>query len=247
VPVSNNRTIPPIYYGTNQFDRYNQTKNRYEKVLRVGSALEEFVWEAIPACNIGYRFHGVDYNSARNELISDDPLYTTKVGAAGTITAVNALYGGMDMATGGVANNNILVQTGDVSGAAATYTYNVAQDIYFTANFRMPNAADITNVSIIAGLYADANNYVAIRLNTAVDGNIYFVTRAAAAETTTSLGAAASNTWYRVYVRAQTGTAWIISNGSATTTHVANIPAGNLSLYGYVETLNAVVKHFQFR
>jgi len=227
-------------WGSAVGQRYNTTKNRLETILRVGTAPEDFIWDAVPSCGVIYHFHGVFLNAAKNEIIADNPLHYAETGN-GTVTAVSALYGGAQVQTGAVLNNDCTIQTGDNTNPV--YVYNVSEDLYFSASFKIPT---VTNINIMVGLYADANNWLGFRLNTAVDGNLYFVTRAAATETATSLGAA-DTSWHDVHVIAQTGSVKVVIDGGATLEHTTNIPASNLSAYAYVKTLGAANRALQFR
>lgn len=234
----------PIHWSPTVFDRWNAARSRIERVFLVGSAPEEFVWDADPACLSRYHFHGVDYNGARNILNVDTPLSATKVGAAGTITSLSVLSGGMRITTGGVANNNVLVQTGDSAGASLVY--NVSQDPYVTVEFRFPAAGDFANVRAIGGFYIDQNNYVGVRIDTGIGPNLYFVTRNGGVETATSLGAPDTN-WHRAYIMGGAASCWFVLDGSATVTHTTNIPLGNAALGIYLETLAGAVKNLDAR
>lgn len=99
---------------------------------------------------------------------------------------------------------------------------------------------------MLAGVYTNANNYICIRYDTAVDANLRFVTRAAAAETTTVLGAA-DNNWHQAYLTAGSTECRLILDGGTTVSHNTNIPAGNLCLYAYLETLAGAAKNIDLR
>lgn len=227
-------------WGSAVRQRYDTSKDRLETILRVGSAPEDFVWEAVPSCGAVYHFHGVFINAAKNEVIADNPLHYAETGN-GAVTAVSALHGGAQIQTGGVLNNDCTLQTGD--NANPSYIYNVSEEVYFTADFKIPT---VTNVLVQTGLYADANNWIGLRFDTSVDGNLYFVTRAAAAEATTSLGAPGTG-WHRAYVIATASSVKLVIDGGATTEHTTHIPAANLAAHAYVKTLAAANRSLQFR
>ena len=238
------RSDLPTQWSSTVFDRWNDAKSRIERVFRVGSGMQEFIWDADPGCKSEYHFHGVDYLAARNILSADTPLSATKVGAAGTIASMSVLHGGMRITTGGVANNNVLVQTGDSVGASNVY--NVSENIYLTVDFRFPAAGDYANARLIGGLYVDQNNYAGIRLDTGIGPNLYFVTRNGGVETATALGGPDTN-WHRVYVYAGATSCWLVIDGSATVTHTTNIPAADGTLGVYIETLVGAAKNVDVR
>ena len=173
----------------------------------------------------------MNWNAVNNMVTAGAPLRAISAGGAGGLSDLSQLHGGIELQTAAVLNDSFLLQSG---GTNINLPFNVTEDVYYVVDFYLPSVA---NILTYVALWFDANNYLGIRLNTGVDGNFYFVTRLAAAETTTSLGAAAT-TWYRAYIYAGAASCWCVLNGANAVVHTANIPTDNLSVFIRIETLD---------
>jgi len=159
-------------------------------------------------------------------VISNYAYYATKVGL-GTFTANTGASTGMRIATGAVINDNNLITTGDNTGIGLKW--NPVQTIWKRCRYRFPNAGD-------------ANNYVALRYDTAVDNNLRLITRALGAETPTIIGPLDTN-WHTIYMKFTAGEVRFCHDGTVTV-HTTNIPAGNFAWYHYLETLANAIKNY---
>lgn len=79
-----------IYGGTTYRERWNPTKLRWEKQFLV-NATDWFTYEANPSCFLFFKFQGVFFNAARNQLISDAVLRYSDVGG-GNLEMIQQLY-----------------------------------------------------------------------------------------------------------------------------------------------------------
>ena len=172
-------------------------------------------------------------------VISNYAYYAIKTGL-GTFTANPGASTGMRITTGAVINDNNLIATGDNTGIGLKW--NPSQTIWKRCRYRFPNAGDAANSYFLGGLYQDANNYVALRYDTSVDANLRLVTRAAAAETLTVIGALDTN-WHTVYMKFTAGEVRFCHDG-VVTVHTTNVPAGNFAWYHYLETLANATKNY---
>lgn len=172
-------------------------------------------------------------------VISNYPYYALKVGA-GTYTANTGASSGMRITTGALINNNNLIATGDSTGIGLTW--NPLQEIWMHLHYRFPNAGDAVNSEFLGCFYQDANNYVGIRYDTAVDNNLRLVSRALGAETLTSVGPLDTD-WHSIYVKFTTGETRFNQDG-AVVVHTTNIPTGNFAWYTYLETLAVAAKNY---
>ena len=172
-------------------------------------------------------------------VISNYAYYATKTGA-GTFTANTGPSAGMRMTTGATTNNDIAIATGDATGIGLTW--NPAQTPWMHLHYRFPNAGDATNVRFLGLFYQDANNYVGIRYDTAIDNNLRLVTRAAAAETLTIVGPLDTD-WHEIFVKFGTGEVRFNQDG-AVVAHTTNIPTGNFAWYTYLKTGENAAKNY---
>jgi len=172
-------------------------------------------------------------------VISNYAYYATKVGL-GTFTANTGASTGMRITTGAVINDNNLIATGDNTGIGLKW--NPAQTIWKRCRYRFPNAGDAANSYFLGGLYQDANNYVALRYDTAVDNNLRLVTRALGVETPTVIGVLDTN-WHTIYMKFTAGEVRFCHDGTVTV-HTTNVPAGNFAWYHYFETLANAAKNY---
>lgn len=172
-------------------------------------------------------------------VISNYAYYAVMVGA-GTYTANAGPSTGMRMTTGALVNNSNLIATGDNTGIGLSW--NPAQTVWMHLHYRFPNAGDAVNSEFLGAFYRDANNYVGIRYDTAVDNNLRLVTRAAAAETLTVIGPLDTN-WHEIFVKFSTGEVRFCQDG-AVVVHTTNVPAGNFAWYNYLETLAVAAKNY---
>jgi hypothetical protein len=228
------RTPTPHYWGTEIRDTTNAVKDRYERQITVGDQLYGFVLDAYPADIQTYLFYGGMYDAGIDMVSAGAPFRAISSGGGGTLAELSQLHGGVELQTAALLNDAFYLETGGPTNPL--YTYNVSEDVYYVMDFYLPSVADILVYMV---LWSDANNYIGIRLNTAVDGNFYFVTRSGGAETITSLGAAGAAAWHRAYIRASTGNCWCVLDGANAVTHATDITTDNLGLYHYVETLDA--------
>ena len=173
-------------------------------------------------------------------VISNYAYYATKVGA-GTFLANTGASSGMRITTGALANNSNLIATGDATGIGGSW--NPTQTVWMHLHYRFPNAGDAANSYFLGAFYRDANNYVGIRYDTAVDTNLRLVTRAAAAETLTVVGPLDTD-WHEIYVKFATGEVRFCQDGGTVVVHTANVPVGNFAWYTYLETLANAAKNY---
>jgi len=172
-------------------------------------------------------------------VISNYAYYAIKVGL-GTYLANTGASSGMRITTGAVINDSNLIATGDATGIGLSW--NPAQTVWMHLHYRFPNAADAANSYFIGAFYRDANNYVGIRYDTAVDANLRLVTRAAAAETLTVVGTLDTN-WHEIFVKFSPGEVRFNQDGTVVV-HTTNVPAGNFAWYTYLETLANAAKNY---
>lgn len=243
-------TTQDLYYADHypNFKReYNWIKQRWEWLIKYGS--EWFVFNAFPSVRVEDDFMGVFDLSGFGIpcIVSESPFYVATTGA-GTFTAIDMLRGGLRVTTAGAIGDDNTITAGDNAGSI--YPWNVSQDIYFHAHFRFPFAADLTDVFLLTGLWADANNYICIRFDPtgayyAANPNLLYVTRRGGSETTTSLGTP-DNNWHKIWCVNSSGVAKIVIDGGATIAHTTNVPISNLTQYCFLETQAAAAKHFDF-
>ena len=172
-------------------------------------------------------------------VISNYAYYATKTGL-GTFTANTGASTGMRITTGAVINDSNLISTGDNTGIGLKW--NPAQTIWKRCRYRFPNAGDAANSYFLGGLYQDANNYVALRYDTAVDNNFRLITRALGAETPTIIGTLDTN-WHTIYMKFTAGEVRFCHDGTVTV-HTTNVPVGNFAWYHYLETLANATKNY---
>jgi len=175
-----------------------------------------------------------------NCIISNYPYSVAKVGA-GTILANVGSSVGMRITTGATLNNSVIIQDGDNTGIKRVW--NVAQEPCLHLHYRFPGVADDDDVYFLGCFYEDADNYIGIRYDTAVDQNVRLVTRADAAETLTVLGGLDTN-WYEMYA-CLTATSVKFSQDEANAIeHTTNIPDGNLAWRTELKTLTNAAKNY---
>lgn len=172
-------------------------------------------------------------------VISNYAYYAAKVGL-GTFTANTGASTGMRIATGAVINDSNVIATGDNTGIGLKW--NPLQTVWKRCRYRFPNAGDAANSYFLGGLYRDANNYVALRYDTAVDNNLRLVTRALGAETPTIIGPL-DTSWHTIYMKFSAGEVRFCHDGTVTV-HTTNVPAGDFAWYQYLETLANAVKNY---
>jgi hypothetical protein len=173
-------------------------------------------------------------------VISNYAYYAAKVGA-GTFLANTGASSGMRITTGALINNSNLIATGDATGIGGSW--NPTQTIWMHLHYRFPNAGDAANSYFLGCFYQDANNYVGMRYDTAIDANLRLVTRAAAAETLTVVGALDTD-WHEILVKFATGEVRFCQDGGTVVVHTTNVPVGNFAWYTYLETLAAAAKNY---
>lgn len=225
---------------------YNESKQRWEWWVKFGN--EWFVYDAHPSKRMEEDFIGVfDLTGIPIPcVISETPFYGAKTDA-GTFTALNQLGGGMRITTGATSGNDNLMTAGDNSGTV--YPWNVSRDLFFHAHFRFPNADDLTNTYLLAGLWADADNYICARFDPTgvvhANPNLLYVTRSGGSETRTSLGAP-NNNWHEMWCLNTPGKTITVFDRGATIIHTTNVPSSNLTHYCFLETQEDAAKHFDF-
>ena len=214
------------------------------KQLQTLQGGEWWVIDAQPAETMRDNFTGVfDLTGIAgiNAIISNYAYYADKTGA-GSITANVGANAGMRMTTGATTNDDVTVTTGDNSASA--YTWNPANTTWMHLHYRFPNAGDAVAVRFMGMFYQDANNYVGIRYDTAVDTNLRFVTRALGAETLTVLGALDTD-WHEIWIKfTATDVRLYQADTPAVLSHTTNIPTGNFTWYNYLKTGADVAKHY---
>jgi len=173
-------------------------------------------------------------------IISNYAYYAIKTGA-GTITANTGPSAGVRLTTGATTNDDILITTGDNTGPA--YTWNPLNTPWMHLHYRFPNAGDAANSYFLGAFYKDANNYIGIRYDTAVDTNLRFVTRSGGVETLTVLGALDTD-WHDIYVKFTATDVRLCQEGGGTFSHTTNIPSGNFTWYTYLKTLANAAKNY---
>ena len=172
-------------------------------------------------------------------IVGNYAYYATKTGL-GTFNTNNGPNAGIRLTTGAALNDDLLLTNGD--GTATRFTWNPLNEVWLHLHKRSPTAPDAANVYFLKGFYQDANNYVALRYDTAVDTNLRFVTRALGAETETVLGALDTD-WHYVYMKFTTGEVRLAVEGVAgVTVHTTNVPTGNFTWYNYIKTLTTAAK-----
>jgi len=172
-------------------------------------------------------------------VISNYAYYAIKTGL-GTFTANTGASTGMRITTGAVINDSNLIASGDNTGVGLKW--NPLQTVWKRCRYRFPNAGDAANSYFLGGLYQDANNYVALRYDTAVDNSLRLVTRALGAETLSVVGVLDTN-WHTIYMKFAAGEVRFCHDGTVTV-HTTNIPTGNFAWYQYLETLANATKNF---
>jgi len=173
-------------------------------------------------------------------IVGNYAYYATKTGL-GTFNTNNGPSAGIRLTTGAALNDDLLLTNGD--GTATRFTWNPLNEVWLHFHYRFPAAGDAANVYYLGGLWQDANNYVCLRYDTAVDTNLRFVTRAAAAETITVLGAL-DTSWHDVYLKFSTGEVrFTLEDLAVVTVHTTNIPVGNFTWYNYLKTLTTAAKN----
>jgi len=222
---------------------YNPQKNRREVQKKIGG--EWWVIDAMPAQVMKEDYLSVlDFGALLAFVLSERVHYATVVGG-GTFRSINEVGGGLRVTTGAVNTNSNIMGGGDNTGP--TYSWNVASELWFYAQFRIPFASDLTNVRMLAGFYRDANNYVAVRLDTAIDPNLFFVCRSGGVETAESIGLPVGNVWYLAYAHLTPNEVSISFNGVTPRKYTANIPTINLTHYVSLQTLDNVAKNIDIR
>lgn len=172
--------------------------------------------------------------------ISHYPYYVTKTGA-GALTTNSGPNSGMKITTGAVPNDDMLMANGDNTGPK--YMWNPLNEVWMHIHYRFPAVGDTANVYYLLGLYQNANNYVGIRYDTAVDTNLRLVTRSLGAETVTSLGAVDTD-WHVIYTKFSAGeVVFTDDTGITVYIHTLDVPTGNFTWFSYLKTLNNVAKH----
>lgn len=240
---------PPVNWDPAlQIDEWNGTKNRWEKRIYVGD--QWFVWNAYPADRVYHIYNSVidldgTLGLGDGIIVPGGPLYTNDpAGGGGVISCQNTLHGAMTVATGALLGDNRRIMSGSTAGPI--YPYNVSEAPYMHIRFYFPGAW--ANCRIILGLFADVNNYIAMRADTAVDNNIYSVTRApgGAGEETNNHGVMTAATWHEVFIIATATAVTFVYDGAAGVVHTLNIPVGNLSHYYFIQTLAVGAKTIWF-
>ncbi len=213
------------------------------KILQTLQGGEWWTIDATPAECVIDTFTGVfDITSLGiNCAISNYAYHADKTGA-GTISANTGANAGMRLTTGATINNDVLFATGDNTGIGLTW--NPTNVCWIHMHYRFPNATDANDNYLIGGFYRDANNYVGLRYDTAVDANLRLVTRALGAETLTVIGALDTD-WHEVWGKfTETEVTFYQAGAPATVSHTTNIPTGNFAWYNYIKTLANAAKNY---
>ena len=172
-------------------------------------------------------------------IVGNYAYYAVKTGA-GTFNTNDGPSAGIRITTAAALNDDMLLTNGD--GTASRFTWNPLNEVWLHFHYRFPTAPDAANVYYLGGLWQDANNYVCLRYDTAVDTNLRLVTRAAAAETLTVLGAL-DTSWHDVYMKFTAGEVRFTLEDTGTVTVVTtNVPTGNFTWYNYLKTLTTAAK-----
>jgi len=225
--------------------------DRVSYLLKVGTEVDGspawWLWDGVPLTVLDELWLGVmDFTGTLNTIISKHVWRADETGN-GSIAGLDICGGGIRVTTAATTGNDEAIANGDNAGVVNPWC--MTRFPKFHVHFRIPEAGDLTNTSIIVGLYQDADNWFGLRFDTSIHGtNMYFVTRAGGAETVTSLGAA-DNEWREMLcgVRQQDGYVRFVLDGGTVITHTTNIPTGNFTAYMFIETLEDAAKKIDFQ
>ena len=224
---------------------YNPILKRWERQEKYGGLW--FVYEASPATRIIDHFPGVfDLAGIGINGIITEMVHTAVLTGNGSFRAIGEEGGGMRMTTGAVLGNDDTLAGGD--NTTITFLWGAERDVYFHAHFRFPMIGDFDNVYLLAGLYRDASNYVAIRYDPSgayfpANPNLFFITRSGGVEQYTSLGVP-SYGWNVVWAKVTLSQVDLCLNDHYVAKHTAHIPTDNLTHYAFIETQENAAKHF---
>ena len=228
-----------LHWSTGSSERFNKTKNRWERVYLISG--EEFLVGAMPGQMINDNYIGVfDLTGLGLPAVIAERIYYAAAVGGGTYVALNEAGGGLTLTTGAAIGNNNILSSGDLLGPR--FTFNVDRNINCHLDIRLPLAADLLQVQTFVGFYADANNYAGLRYNAAAaPAQLQFVTRALGVETVTNLGLM-DNDWKDLWMKFSTDRCVAILDLGTPVIHTTNIPVADLAYYIYIETQENVAK-----
>lgn len=236
----------PVYWNEDIRELYVDARSRYEMQLK-----KDGNWYAVlarPGIVKEDYFHGVFdlFAGVGINVLQTDKAYYAEINGGGGFTVINALNAGLRITTGGSTNNNNLFGTGDDSGL--NHPFNKSSAIFYNIKLRWPEAADLTNTSMLMGFYYDADNYIALRFDTAVDGILRFVTRSGGNETLSELGTPTHDTWFdQQYYISSDLVRMYCECSDDTYEHEANLTTQDLAFYCKVQTLENAAKKFDIQ
>jgi hypothetical protein len=222
---------------------YNPEKKRLETQEKHGG--EWWVIDAEPAQKMTEDYLSIlDYGGILNFVLAERVHYAVLTGA-GTFRCLSLAGGGMKISTGAANNDDCTIGGGDNTGL--TFPWNVDKEIWFFSQFRFSAPADTANVRVIAGLYRDANNYIGVRYDTAIDNVLYMVSRSAGLEEIIPLGAPTPDLWVNVYAHATRNSVKVSIQNQPPIMLTTHIPTVDMAHYAFIRTLSNLAKHLDIR
>lgn len=218
---------------------WNPVKNRQEKYFRCRRGDREwFLRDALPARVWEESFIGQPHFRVATFGVGLDREWATNgdgAPAAGDFASSNEIGGGLTLISGAGLNDWVALHTGD--------QYPVAVNVSPHFNLRT-EFVDITDVFFLLGLVSvnnleTANNQpwstpddgIWLEYDTSVDGNLRFVTRSGAVETSTPVGAPPTeHLRANISVNDEGDEARLLMVGTIRATHDTNLPGDGVQL-----------------
>ncbi|MCW4049510.1 MAG: hypothetical protein NWE89_07205 [Candidatus Bathyarchaeota archaeon] len=218
---------------------WNPTKNRQEKYFRCQHGDREwFLRDALPARVWEESFIGRPHFRVATFGVGLDREWDTNgdgAPAAGNFASANELGGGLILRTDGGLNDWLALHTGD------QYPTAVSVSPHFNLRTEL---VDITDVFFLLGLvsvtnletgnnqpWATPDDGMWLEYDTAVDGNLRFVTRSGAVETSTSIGApTVGHVRVNIVVNDAHDEAGLLMKGTIQATHDTHLPGDDVKL-----------------
>lgn len=230
---------------------WNPTKNRQEKYFRCRRGDREwFLRDAMPARVWEESFIGHPHFRVATFGVGLDREWSTNgdgAPAAGNFVALSEIGGGLILRSDGGADDWVALHTGDqyITEVDVSPHFNLRTEFTDTTDvFSLLGLVSVTNLETGNNQpWTTPDDGIWLEYDTAVDGNLRFVTRSGAVETSTPIGAPpAGHVRVNIVVNDASDEARLLMRGTILATHDTHLPAVQLKPIFMMGTREAATK-----